>query len=192
MLMTCPPGLNGRILHEAAGDITARSAQRYRLLANRQIAPHLGFKPLQKLTRLDIEGWHATLRNTGLAARTIAAAHRFLGKVLSDAEKDALVARNVCKIQRAPKVQAQEMAIVKDVPGLIEKLHGSRLYSLAIIALFTGMRLGEILALRWQHLDLERGVVKVREALEETKAHGVNSSLRKPRLGGATSPSQPL
>jgi integrase len=136
---------------EAAGEITARSAQRYRLLANRQIAPHLGFKPLQKLTRLDIEGWHTTLRNTGLAARTIAAAHRFLGKVLSDAEKDSLVTRNVCKIQRAPKVQAQETAIVKDVPGLIEKLCGSRLYSLAIVALFTGMRLGEILALRWQN-----------------------------------------
>jgi integrase len=168
---------------EAAGDITARSAQRYRLLANRQIAPHLGFKPLQKLTRLDIEGWHATLRNTGLAARTIAAAHRFLGKVLSDAEKDALVARNVCKIQRAPKVQVQEMAIVKDVPGLIEKLHGSRLYCLAIIALFTGMRLGEILALRWQHLDLERGVVKVREALEETKAHGVRFKPTKTTAG---------
>jgi integrase len=126
---------------------------------------------------------HACAHVHGLAARTIAAAHRFLGKVLSDAEKDALVARNVCKIQRAPKVQAQEMAIVKDVPGLIDKLQGSRLYSLAIIALFTGMRLGEILALRWQHLDLDRGVAKVREALEETKAHGVRFKPTKTTAG---------
>jgi hypothetical protein len=41
---------------EAAGDISARTAQRYRQLLDNQIIPHLGAKPLQKLKRLDIEG----------------------------------------------------------------------------------------------------------------------------------------
>jgi hypothetical protein len=116
---------------EAAGDITARSAQRYRLLASRQIVPHIGAKPLQKLTRLDLEAWHITLRNTGLAARTIGQAHRVLGKALTDAERDGFIAKNVCRIQKAPKVKAQETTIVKDIPGLIGKLRGSRLYTLA-------------------------------------------------------------
>ena len=42
---------------EAAGDISARTAQRYRQLVENQIAPHIGSRALQKLTRLDIEGW---------------------------------------------------------------------------------------------------------------------------------------
>ena len=111
---------------EAAGDITARSAQRYRLLANRQIVPHLGFKALQKLTRLDIEGWHTTLRNTGLAARTIGLRIACWARRCPMRRGMASWLKNVCKIQRAPKVSARE-GIVKDMPGLIEKLHGSRL-----------------------------------------------------------------
>lgn len=155
---------------EAAGDISARTAQRYRQLVENQLAPHLGAKTLQKLTRLDVEGWHKSLRNGGLAARTVGHAHRVLGKALSDAESDGVVVKNVCKLQRAPKVAESEMAIVRDVPDLVAKLRGSRLYVPALVALFTGMRIGEVLALRWSRIDLDAKVIQVREALEPTKA----------------------
>src|SRR5258706_3435893 len=112
---------------EAAGDISARTAQRYRQLVENQIAPHLGAKALQKLTRLDIEGWHNSLRNGGLAARTIGHAHRVLGKALGDAESDGLVVNNVCRLRKAAKVAENEIVIVQDVPGLVAKLRGSRL-----------------------------------------------------------------
>jgi hypothetical protein len=110
---------------ESSGELTARSAERYRQLASRQIAPHLGTKPLQKLSRLDIEGWHTALRNTGITARTIGAAHKLLGKAMSDAERDGMIAKNICRVQRVPRVQAQETVIVRDIPALIEKLGGS-------------------------------------------------------------------
>jgi integrase len=169
---------------EASGDISARTAQRYRQLVKNQIVPHLGMKPLQKLTRLDIEGWHTALRNGGLAARTIGHAHRVLGKALNDAEKDGLVIKNICKVQKAPKVAGDDdMVIVQDVPGLVAKLPGTRVHVLAMIALFTGMRLGEILALRWNRIDLDRKVAQVRGALEQTTAHGVRFKLPKSRAG---------
>jgi integrase len=169
---------------EASGDISARTAQRYRQLVKNQIVPHLGMKPLQKLTRLDIEGWHTALRNGGLAARTIGYAHRVLGKALNDAEKDGLVIKNICKVQKAPKVAGDDdMVIVQDVPGLVAKLPGTRVHVLAMIALFTGMRLGEILALRWNRIDLDRKVAQVRGALEQTTAHGVRFKLPKSRAG---------
>jgi hypothetical protein len=103
---------------EAAGNITPHTSQRYRQLGENQIAPHLGTKPLQKVSRLDIEAWHTTLRNGGLAARTVGHAHRLLGMALRDAERDGLVVKNVSKLQKAPKVVQTEMAIVHDVPGL--------------------------------------------------------------------------
>ena len=168
---------------EAAGTITARSAERYRQLVDLQIAPHLGVKPLQKLTRLDIEGWHTALRTAGLAPGTIGNAHRVLGKALGDAERDNLVVKNVCKIQRAPRLPERETIIVRDVPGLVEKLRGTRLYVYAIVALFTGMRLGEVLALRERDVDLDKKIIEVREAIEESKTHGVRSKSAKTRAG---------
>jgi hypothetical protein len=62
---------------EGAGTITARTAERYRQLTENQIVPHIGNTLVQKLTRLDVEGWHTTLRIGGLAARTIGHAHEF-------------------------------------------------------------------------------------------------------------------
>src|SRR5262245_9682926 len=138
--------VRGRVdQREAAGAISARTAQRYRQLLKNQIEPHIGAKLLQKLTRLDVEGWHTTLRNGGLAARTIGHANRVLSGALRDAERDGSVTKNVARLQGAPKVTETEMVIVLDVPGLVDKLRGDRLYVPAMVALFTGMRLGEVL-----------------------------------------------
>jgi integrase len=45
------------------------------------------------------------------------------------------------------------------------------------------MRLGEILALRWERVDLDGKVIQVREALEQTKAHGIRFKAAKTRAG---------
>ena len=176
---------------EAAGDITARTAQRYRELVENQIAPHIGSQTLQKLRSLDIEKWHTTLRNSGrvrgeggLAPRTIGHAHRVLSKALKDATGDNLVPKNVATAKPAPKVPDDEMVICRDVPGLVEKLNTSdRLHAPAMVSLFTGMRLGEVLALRWGRVDLDRGIIRVRESLEHTKAHGIRFKTPKSKAG---------
>jgi integrase len=169
---------------ETAGEITARTAQRYRQLIEHQIAPHVGRRPVQKLTRLDVEGWHTTLRNAGLAARTIGHAHKLLGKALRDAERDALVTKNVCRVQRAPRIAETEMTVVRDVPTFIGALRASeRFYVPAMLALFSGMRLSEVLALRWNRVDLDAGVIQVREALEQTRAHGIRFKAPKSNAG---------
>src|SRR5262245_49513433 len=124
----------------------------------------------------------ATLRTGGLAARTIGHAHRTLSKALGDAERDDLVTRNVCKLQKAPRVGDSEMAIVQDVPDFVGKLHGFRLYVAAMVALFTGMRLGEVLALRWNRIDLDRKRLEVRNALEPAKG-GVRFKAPKTKAG---------
>ena len=110
--------------------------------------------------------------------------HRVLGKALADAARSDLVIRNVIKAQPAPKVaDDDDMVIVQDMPGLLAKLPGTRLHVLAMVALFTGMRLGEILALRWNRMDLDRKVAQVREALEQTKALGIRFKPPKSKAG---------
>jgi integrase len=185
--------VRSRVDHwESSGAISARTAQRYRQLSDGQIAPHIGARLLQKLTTLDIEGWHATLRTTGrhrgkggVAPRTVVHAHRVLSHALDDAVRHGVVPRNVARLQPPPRVQAGEMAIL-DLDGistLTNDIRGHVLYAPAIVALFTGMRLGEILAMRWRHVDLDRKVIFLREALEETKAHGIRLKAPKSRAG---------
>src|SRR5262245_57762796 len=98
---------------EAAGDISARSAERYRQLVENQIAPHLGTKLLQRLRPLDIETWHTILRNSGrvrgsvgVGDSTIGHAHRVLAKALGDAVRNDVVSRNVARAEPSPKFSA--------------------------------------------------------------------------------------
>jgi integrase len=175
-----------RLAHwRASGTISPKTAERYEQLITGQILPHLGSRPLQKLNTRDVEAWHAVLMSTGRRGRygqsngergvspcTIGHAHRILRKALSEAMRHELVPKNVCTIQRPPKVIGDEMAIlspeqVTDFPALLD---GHELAAPAIVALFTGVRRGELLALRWGNTNLEEEVIRVRESLEETKA----------------------
>ena len=132
-----------------------------------------------------MEAWHTTLRNGGLAARTIGHAHRVLGKALGDAERDGLIIKNVCKLQRAPKVTESEMVIVQDVPDFVAQSCATAgyLYCPGMVALFSFMRLGEVLALRGRRVDLDERVIEVREVLEETKVRGVRFKSAKTTAG---------
>jgi integrase len=191
--LTVASHVRSRVDHwEASGAISARTAQRYRQLLDGQITPHIGLRLVQKLSTADVEAWHATLRTGGrrrgkggISPRTVVHAHRVLAHALDDAARHGVAARNVAKLQLPPKVQAREMAILdrNGIDTITAKLPGHEMYAGVILALFTGMRLGEILALRWRHVDLDRKTILVREALEETKAHGIRVKAPKSRAG---------
>lgn len=176
---------------EASGNITARTAERYRQLAANQITPHIGAMVLQKLRPLHVEEWHNTLRTKGrsdgqggVAPRTIGHAHRLLSQALNDAAENDLVTRNVAQTKSAPKVPDRDMVIVQDVAAFIAMMKpNARHYATAMLALFTGMRIGEVLALRWGRVDLERKVAKITESIEVTKAHGLRPKLPKTKAG---------
>jgi hypothetical protein len=180
---------------ETSGEITAKTAERYRELLNNQIAPHIGAKLVQKLTTTNIEAWHGLLRTRGrkdgkggLAKLTIRHAHRLLSQALKDGAKHNIVSRNVAVDQGAPVVDEadEEVRILTEerVREVISKLRGRAMYPKAIVALFTGIRRGELLAARWCNCDIDDAkVLKVCEALEETRAHGVRFKRPKTRNG---------
>jgi integrase len=177
---------------EAAEEISAKSAERYRELIENQIVPYLGSKQLQKLRPLDIENWHTALRTSGrkdgkggISARTIGHAHRVLSKALRQAARHALVAKNVAAEEGAPKVEVAEVVILTEdrIAELLAKLACRAIYARVIVTLFTGVRRGELLALRWSNTDLDAKIMRIREALEETKAHGIRFKRAKTKSG---------
>jgi integrase len=172
--------------------ISPKTAERYRELVANQIAPHIGAKLVQKLRPLDIEAWHAALRTTGrkdgkggIATRTIKHAHRVLSQALDDAVKNEMAAKNVARLEGAPRVDDTEVQVVLQarIGELIDKLRGRAMYARAITSLFTGLRRGELLAPPWTDVDLDAKVWRVRVALEETKEHGVQVKAPKTTAG---------
>src|SRR5262249_33710452 len=95
---------------DGPNDLAPKTAERYRELAENQIIPHLGNKPMQRLKPAEIEQWHKTLVTSGaknggpLAARTVGHAHRVLHRLLQMALDSELVARNVAAAKKPSKV----------------------------------------------------------------------------------------
>jgi integrase len=105
-----------------------------------------------------------------LSPQTIKNAHRVLNCALSRAVALEIVARNVCNVVRAPKIEAKEIAILSpdEMPELLRRLEGHRLHSLVSLAISTGARRGELLALQWDDIDLQRATMRVERSLGET------------------------
>jgi integrase len=158
--------------------INPKTAERYRELAERQIIPHLGTIQLQKLRPATIADWHATLLKDGgregrpLAARTVGHAHKILGRGLQRLVEREELSRNVASVVSPPKVPAEEVVILKadDVALLLNRIRGHDLEVLVITALTTGLRRGELLAMRLGDVDLDNSTLRIERSLEETKA----------------------
>lgn len=177
----------------ASGEIGGKTAERYRELVENQIVPHIGNKLVQRLRPMDIGAWHTTLRTSGrrdgkggISARTIGHAHRVLSKALSEAVKNDIAHRNVAALETAPSADTEEIQILNAdrVHDLCAKLRDHELYPHTIVALTTGLRRGELLALRWGNVDIDGAkVIRVREAIEETKAGGLRFKPPKTKAG---------
>jgi len=93
--------------------------------------------------------------------------------------------KNVASTENPPKVEGGEVQIVEQhrLKELLDKLGGRPIYPQAVISIFAGLRRGEILSLRWRHIDFDRKILQVREALEETRGHGVRFKAPKSKAG---------
>jgi len=158
--------------------LSRKTLERYRQLAERQIIPHLGATLLQRLRPAQIHQWHSILLKSGgkggkpLAARTVGHAHRVLHRGLAPAFSLEIISRNVADAVPPPKVESSQIEILSapDIPDVLAKLKGHRLYPIAAFALGTGIRRAELCGLVWGALDLDGATVRVERTLEETAA----------------------
>jgi integrase len=175
---------------DADMELSAKTIERYRQLAEQQIIPHLGASLLQKLRPSQIDEWHTLLRKGGgkdgrpLSARTVAHAHRVLHRAYERALRLELVSRNPAHVVRPPRSEGTEIQILSpdQIGVILSALEGNDLHPIASLALGSGLRRGELCALTWATLDLEVGVVHVERSLEET-SQGLRFKLPKTRHG---------
>jgi integrase len=160
----------------AATQVSAKTLERYKDLAAHHIRPHLGARRVQKLKPVDFAELYGRLlkakpEGAGLAPRTVGHVHRLLHRQFVHAVKWGIVTSNLVTAE-PPRVTRTEIEILgpEQVATVLQALRGQRLYPVALVGLATGMRRGEIVALRWSDVDLDNGRIRVERSLEETKA----------------------
>ncbi len=143
--------------------------KRYAELLRIHVIPYLGSLPLAKLRPLHMQECYRQLLARGRAPRTVLQLHRVVREALQQALKWQLLPRNPADAVEPPSPARHQvpMLTLEAVGSLIEAAEASTPHGpLVRTAAMTGLRLGEVLGLRWQDLDLDGGVVYVRQALQ--------------------------
>jgi integrase len=139
----------------------------YRGIVNLHLKPALGKHSLTKLTQQHVMALMAEKRKSGSSERSIAYMRAVLRIALNEAMRLDLVHRNVAALVRPPTVpQYEAKALTADEASrFLQQVQGDRLEALYGVALSLGLRQSEAFGLRWQDVDLERGLLTVRYQL---------------------------
>jgi integrase len=169
----------------ADSNVSNKTWTRYAQLLRRHVCTRIGSIPIQKLGAAELQNVYSAMAIEGLADRTRLHAHRVMHTMLKHATQWNVVTRNVAAMVDAPKVRAKEIEILtpEQVRVVLHTLRGRTLYPIAAVALGTGLRRGELLALRWRDVNLDGGALMVERALEQTKRGGLVFRAPKTKYG---------
>jgi integrase len=163
-------------------EVSPKTHERYTEIVDNFLIPALGNLGLTKLAPSHIQdaynswavGGRRDGKKGGLAPLTRRYFHVILRSALARAVEQQLLARNPADVfrKRLPKVERKEMVTLnaEESARYLASIKDTRTYWPVMLALATGMRRGELLALRWKNVDLDRGVLRVVQSLEQTKA----------------------
>ncbi|HEY1388099.1 MAG TPA: site-specific integrase [Ktedonobacterales bacterium] len=145
--------------------------QRYEELIRLHITPVIGSVILSRLTAQQLNGLYAAKLEAGLSATTVNYLHRTMHKALADGLRADLVQRNVADQATPPRKVERQMSVltVDQARAFLAAIRGDRLEALYVLAITAAIRQGELLALRWQDLDLESGFVQIRASHRRMK-----------------------
>jgi integrase len=127
------------------------------------LMPAFGQEQLRDLTREDLQKFLVRKLNSGLSWETV---HHFkcgLSKILGAAEEWGYVTDNVAQKTKLPRRQytgVREVLLPDQVKDLAGKL-GEPARSITLLLVLTGIRIGELLALRWGNVDLDARILRV-------------------------------
>jgi integrase len=171
----------------AAVHVSPKTRERYSQLAMKQIIPNIGSMQLQKVRPVHLNSLYAKLLQDGLAARTVGHVHRLLHRALGHAGTWGIIRENVAAMSQAPKVDAEEVVILSDeqIAGLRQRVAGRSIAPIIATALATGVRRGELLALRLKDFDEKAQTLRIERSVEQTKA-GLRIKPPKTRNGKRT------
>ncbi|OFW72092.1 MAG: hypothetical protein A2Y55_12560 [Actinobacteria bacterium RBG_16_68_12] len=173
-----PPSLGSYLdgwLAHVAGRVRAKTWQGYECVIRLYAVPALGEVPLAEVSPLHLQRLYASLlsdRGRPLSGGTVLNLHLVLTQALSQAVRWGYLSSNPASGAQPPRPRRAELIAVdaRLCERLLQATRGTRLECPVAIAIATGMRRGEILALRWSDLDEDRGIAQVRRSIQPTRS----------------------
>jgi integrase len=127
------------------------------------VLPAIGSVEVSRLTPAHIEAMQAELAARGLSLGTIGRSRRVVVTVLSDAERDGVIVRNPARLARPPRPAAKPPRALtpEEVARVVDAAReAGTVGSVVMLAVSTGLRRGELLALRWEDVTADTLTVR--------------------------------
>jgi integrase len=166
-------------------ELAPKTLYRYNELLNSRIIPALGHIKLNKLQPTHLTEFYNNLREDGirtdgkpggLSERNILHHHRLISSILTSAVQWQFILSNPASRIKAPKVEKMEARHfdIEQTEYIFQLIENSPIkYKTAIyIAIYGGMRLGELTGLEWSDIDLDNGILKIHQALQHIPGQG--------------------
>jgi len=150
-------------------NLAPRTAEGYESIVRCHLIPSLGKILLTQLKPGHVQSVYSEKLAVGLSHRTIRYIHVTLHKALQTAVKLGILVRNPVDAVEPPRVQHHEIRTMNesDIHIFLEFAKSTPYYALFYLALFTGMRRSELLALRWCDVDLILCQLSITRALHQ-------------------------
>lgn len=148
--------------------VREKTYRSYKQLVELHLKPPLGALKLKNLGPEHVQRCLNALSESGRAPRTVQLVRAVLRIALEHALKLGAVSRNVAKLATAPRVPHKEVQplTVEEAKAFFKSIKNHRLAGLWQCAVWTGMRQGELLGLRWADVDFAKREVRVSGALQ--------------------------
>jgi integrase len=150
-------------------DLSPTTIRTYRAQIERTIRPNLGKVTLNRLTAKNLDALYGAMKNAGKSPKTIRNHHAIIATALHQGVRWGWVRSNVAELAKPPRVTqsrvtSPSLQVVREVIEAAER-RDPRLAPLLMLAALTGMRRGELCALRWSDVDLNVGTIDVTRSL---------------------------
>jgi integrase len=146
-------------------DLSPTTLRTYRAQVERTIRPRFGKVKLTQLTTKNLDDLYGQMKEDGRSPKTIRNHHAIISSALHQAVRWGWIRENVAEKAKPPRISMKRVKApsVEAVRSVIEAAEDRdpRLAPLLMLAALTGMRRGELCALRWTDVDFERGQLDV-------------------------------
>lgn len=145
-------------------NVTATTYEKYRVHIDDYIVPALGKTLLSKLTPLALDNFKNEIMAT-LAPKSVHNILVMFNQALKRAVGLRIIPSNPIEPVERPRMNKPKIIVLnaKELNHLLDTAKNSDIYPFVYLLAATGLRLGEVMGLQWDHVDLKKGIIKVRQ-----------------------------
>ena len=173
--------------------VRSSSHHAYQGYIDNHIKPDIGEVPLEKLTSLELQKLYKKLLNSGridrveskyqakgLSPKTVRNIHQIIASAMKLAKEQRLIAADPTEGCALPKLEHREMKTlsVEQLTSFLREAKDSGVFEMYYVELATGLRRGELLGLKWEDIDLEKGNLRVKRQIARINGEVVEAPLK--------------